>query len=215
MLFVQAALVLVLAVNSSLAYESAEAQYVRRAVSADPQGLIARRVRDHLSHTREIGAMRQAFDLDIRGVDFNDDVYAIRRSDDSAPKSLSARAGGAAGGGGKSTKSKGSGPAGNCRQACKFCKDKKGGDGKPCAYVDVVAPPGVDKKRFDKCKEQLAQNAGVNPGGMGAVSAGGGLGGAMAIAITGSITDKLTKGTCSGVYEQVQAGVSSGGGQCC
>lgn len=217
MLFTPGAIVLVLAAaTSSLAYTSPEARYVRRALNADPYGVVARGVYDRLLQTREVGQTRQAFDLDTRDTDAYEHIHAVRRFDDLAPKAVYARAGGGGGGkGGGGNKGKGGGGGGNCREACKFCKDKKGSDGKPCAYVDLVAPPGVDKKRFDKCKEQLAQNAGVNPSGMGAVSAGGGAGGSAAIAITGAITSSHTKSTCAGVHEKVMAAISSGGGQCC
>ena len=208
-----------LIVSSSAAYQGRSEHYGRRAGIARSEDLFGRASHDHLLQMRSIAANDESFDLDARDLDAPSHVWAVRRFEPHTSYSHYARspvaAGGKGGGSGGKPKSKGNGPGGNCRQACKFCKDKKGADGKPCSYHDVQAPPGVDKKRFDKCKEQLAQNAGVNPGGMGAVSAGSGLGGSMATVIVGSINDKLTSGTCAGVGDKIRDAVSSGGGQCC
>ena len=219
--FSNSIVLLALIVSSSVAYQGRSAHYGRRAGIARSDDLFGHELHDHLLRMRSIAANDESFDLDARDLDAPSHFQAVRRfhpyTYSHHARSPVARGGGGGGGGGKGGKTNGkvNGPSGNCRQACKFCKDKKGADGKPCAYVDVQAPPGVDKKRFDKCKEQLAQNAGVNPAGMGTVSAGNGAGGALASVIVSSVNDKLTSGTCAGVADKVRDGVSSGGGQCC
>ena len=211
MLYIQTALVLVLAVANSFAYNSAKLQHARRVINAEPDTLVARAIEDRMLHMRDVIQYRRAFARDVNAYN---DAHNARRSEDLSPGILEARAARGGGGGGGKAKGKGGSSRGNNLLACKFCQGKKGEDGKPCAYNDIVAPPGVDKNRFEKCKQTLALNAGVDPGGMGAVSAGGGAGGSAAIAITASITADLTKKTCAGVMEAVENAVSTGGGQC-
>ena len=211
---------LALIVSSSVAYQGRSEHYGRRAGIARSDDLFDHAMNDHLLRMRSIAANDESFDLDARELDAPSHFRAVRRFHPSTSYSHHARSpvvaarGGGGGKGGK-TNGKVNGPSGNCAQACLFCKNKKGADGKPCSYHDVQAPPGVDKKRFDKCKEQLAQNAGVSPSGMGTVSAGSGTGGALASVIVSSVNDKLTSGTCAGVLGKVQDAISTGGGQCC
>ena len=222
MLLLKGILFLALTVGTSLASQSPRDHYARMAAIAHSEDLFVRDPHSQLLRMRDLAGAEGAFNIGARGIHGYPHFQPIRRFNSYPQPGLRMRSPkGAGGGGGKGgsnngkAKNKGDGPKGNCRQACKFCKGKKGDDGKPCAYHDVEAPPGVDKKKFDKCKAQLAQNAGVNPGGMGAVSAGSGMGGALATVAVESINDKLTKGTCAGVIDQVRAGISSGGGQCC
>ena len=161
-----------LIVSSCVAHPGPSERYGRRAGIARSDDLFGNALHDHLLRMRSVAANDESFELDARELDPPSHFQAVRRFHPYNPYSHDRRSpagrGGGGGGGGKGGKVNGkvNGGGGNCRQACKFCKDKKGADGKPCAYHDVQAPPGVDKKRFDKCKEQLAQNAGLNPGGM-------------------------------------------------
>ncbi|MCJ1473927.1 hypothetical protein MMC13_002583 [Lambiella insularis] len=197
MLFSQTALLIALAATASQVSASPETQYIQRAIAASPDGLVARVLDDRAIQARAANSY------------INPSPHLFHR-----------RAGGGGGGGkgGSGGGAKGKGGTAdikNCREACDFCKGKKGADGKPCAYADITAPPGVDPKKFDQCRKQLKQMAGVNPSGMGAVSAGSGGGGQAAVGIVTAENDSKTKNACAGVKEQVQNAVSSGGGQCC
>ncbi|MCJ1286539.1 hypothetical protein MMC26_005885 [Xylographa opegraphella] len=211
MLYIQTTLVLVLAVANSLAYSFAELQHAQRAINAESDGLAARAIEDRMLLMREVISHRRAFARDINSYE---DARPLRRSKSLSPYIIEARTARGGGGGGAKSKGRGGASVSNNSLACKFCKDKKGADGKPCAYNDIVAPLGVDKSKFDTCRRTLELNPGVNPEGMGAVSAGGGAGGAAAIAITNSITADMTKKACAGVMEAVHNAVSTGGGQC-